>query len=135
LVQRLVPLAPEIAADIVATAAIAGHRRTLVPALAHLSGLSVRVLEAHLRKAWIVPAEDLLGLTVSLHALWRRDVLRWTSKHAADAAGFSSPDAWSSYVARHVGARPATLVRTGGFGALLDRCARDMFLPHPPAEA
>jgi hypothetical protein len=117
---------PEIAADIMATAAIAGHRRTPVRALARLSGVNVRVLESRLKTAGLIPAEHLLGWMVSLHTLWRRDVLAWTPKRTATSANFETSDVWTSYVARQVGARPATLLRSGGFANLLDRCATRM---------
>ncbi|HVT40204.1 MAG TPA: hypothetical protein VHE78_14280 [Gemmatimonadaceae bacterium] len=126
IVQRLLPLTHGRARDIVACASVAGHSRTSVRSLARLCGVPVRTLEWKLRAAQQAPAKILVGWMVALHSLWRLDVLGWTPKRTAHAARFHSGEAWSNYVGHHVGARPATLLREGGFESLLDQCARQV---------
>jgi hypothetical protein len=122
--RYLLPSIPERAADIVAAAALSGHRRTSIPDFARVCGVPTRTLEWRLRTAGVAPARNVLGWMNALHSLWRLERLGWTSKQTA-AAGFSSCEAWSNYLARHAGARPTALLHDG-FTQLLTRCGEQV---------
>jgi hypothetical protein len=122
ILKRLLPVVPADLTEIVAIAVIAGQRHPSVEELATLCRLPVRTLQSHITEAHSMPAKDLLGSMISLHALWRIDVLQWPSKRAAQQAEFPTREAWSRYIENHTGARPLRLRRNGGFADLLDRC-------------
>lgn len=118
----LLPLVPSGAIDIVATAAVVGHRRSSVARFARICGLSSRTVEWRLQVARLPVPVKLLGWMLSLHGLWRLDVLGWTAKRVAAAAGFETANVWSNYVERHTGSRPSAHLRDDGFASLLRRC-------------
>jgi len=64
----------------------------------------------------------MLGWILSLHVLWRLDILRWTPKQAAAASDFRSVEAMSAFVARQTGCRPRAVMAAGGFERLLHAC-------------
>jgi hypothetical protein len=126
---RLLPPVAARAKDIVATAVVAGRRRTYVRELSRFCGVPVRTIKSRLSSSRLVNPEHLIGQMIALHSLWRLDVLAWSPKRAFLAAGFNSRDAWSDYVTRHAGAHPPRLLFDGGFAGLLERSARELFPP------
>jgi hypothetical protein len=109
--------------EVVVASTILGKRRTTVRACGVALSVPVRTLEARLRAEGFPVARQLLGWSVSLHLLWRIDVLGYTLKTAADLGGFSSSEAASNYVERQVGYRPGLLRRASGFQSLLEQYA------------
>jgi len=125
--QMMRPLVTSVSAavsDIVTTAVLAGHRRITVSTLARLFGLPPRTLVWRLRANEAPQARHMLGWILSLHVLWRLDILRWGTKHTAAVSGFRSVEAMSSFVARQTGCRPGVLLARGGFEQLLDSCVK-----------
>ena len=108
---------------VVAAAAIAGDRRRSVEDFASLCGFSVRALELRLQNSGGPVPRELLGWVLSLHILWRLDILGWQPKRVADSVSFRSVDTMALYVERWTGERPRRLLNEGGgFGGLLERC-------------
>jgi hypothetical protein len=110
--------------DIMLCAAIAGKRRIVVTELARGCQCSVRHVEARLHRAGVPGPRRLLGLSLSLHTAWRLEVLEWSAKKTAGAAGLESLAALGGYVQRHSGSRPRALRRAGAFDALLHHFLR-----------
>jgi len=114
--------------EIFVAAAVAGRRRTQVVTLATMCAIPIRTLEWRLHAAGVLPARKPLGWMLSLHSVWRLDVLGWPLKRAAHAAGFSSSEGLGNYVSRHLGARPIELARSG-FEPLLERFVNQLAGP------
>lgn len=108
------------ALETVAGVLLVAKHRMHVRQLATLLGLPRRTLEFRLKMAHLPVPERLLGWSIALHTMWRLDVLRWPLKRAALLSGFGASATLATYIARHVGARPAQLSRQGGFTVLLD---------------
>ena len=130
IVKQVLETIPRRAVDIVAAASLAGYRHMKVAEFARVCGVPVRTLEWRLNTAQLMPARNLLGWILSLHSLWRLDILVWTSKQAATAAGFSSPDAWAQYIKHHAGDRPSYLLHKGGFHYLLGKFREALSVRH-----
>lgn len=128
---RVLPHVPEDVAHLVATAIVAGRRRMNVDGFAQLCRTPVRTIQWALHRTSFAPAHRLLGYCLALHAVWRLELLDWPVKRIAIASGFQSHQAWSAYVSRHTGAKPARLVHEGGFSTLLSGW-RSRLLVHPP---
>lgn len=108
---------------VAAAAAIAGGRRRSVEEFASLCGISSRALELRLRAAGGPVPRELLGWVLSLHVLWRLDILGWQPKHVADSVSFRSVDAMALYVKRWTGERPRRILgKGGGFDGLVKEC-------------
>jgi len=110
--------------DIVAAAILGGHRRITVSVLAQICALPIRTLEWRLRACGAPEARRMLGWVLSLHVLWRLDMLRRTPKQVAAASGFRSAEAMSAFVGRQTGCRPRAVMASGGFERLLDACVQ-----------
>lgn len=115
----LLPQAPASAADLVAAAIAAGHRRLSVGRFAALCGLASRTVEWRLQAACMPPPRTLLGWMLALHGLWRVDVLGRPMPQVAGASGFTSTRTWATYIQRQTGERPAALLARGGFRILV----------------
>ncbi len=121
LVDMVVPLVPTEAQLPLVGAAVLGRRRTRLPAFARCCSLSPRALEYRLERYSLPHAGKLLGWSLSLHALWRHEVLDWPLKRCATTAAFSESGSLSAYIGRHVQHRPHAMRESGGFGQLLAR--------------
>ncbi len=98
-----------------------GSRRVGPVATAGACGCALRTLQWRLRTAGLPPASTLLGWMVTLHTMWRLEVLGWSLKRAASVAGMPDGRNLSEYVARHASARPRALLHKGGFHATVAR--------------
>lgn len=108
---------------ILIAAIVCGARRTRIRTLARACRIAPRTLQWRLARAGFPEARELLGWVLALHSVWRLEALEWPLKRVAAQAGFSSGESLCSYVHRHVGARPKTLCRDGGFWQLLAQFA------------
>lgn len=108
---------------IVAAAIVTGHQRLTSLAFAELCNTPRRTLEWRLASIQMPAPGRLLGMMLSLHGLWRLDILEWSVKQVASASGFTSARTWSNYLERHTKARPLALIAGGGFSAYLQRVA------------
>jgi hypothetical protein len=128
ILERLSENTPADVLDITTGAVLAGHRKTSVESLARLCKLPVRTLEWRLAASQVLPARALLGWTVSLHAMWRLDVLGMVPKRVASEGGFATAEALYALVNRHTGSRPADIRRHGAspacFNGSCRRCIR-----------
>jgi hypothetical protein len=113
IVSRAVSQAPDPVLDVVVGAAIAGERRTSVPDLAALCGVSVRRLEERLASARLPSAKRLLMGMLAAHTHWRIARLGWSGKFVAGQAGFESGDALSRRLKRATGAGLGELRKSG----------------------
>ena len=132
LVSRLAREASPLARDTVILAALISKRRSSVEQLAAVCAVAPATLRYRLRTAGAPPVRDVLGLLLCAHTIWRLNVLSWTPKQAAFAAGFASTSAFTNYIRRHAGATPAWLARNAVFDAYLDSVA-DVMTPRRPA--
>jgi hypothetical protein len=121
IVERITRLIKPPQLEIAIGAVVLAKRRRHVPELATACHRSVSALNAQLRKAKRVPPEMLLGRLTSLHAVQKMEALCRSVKRVASEMGFGSAEAFSQYVARHLGARPQELLNVGGFIACLER--------------
>lgn len=115
IVQRIPHGISQAARAVVVLAAIAAKRRLTVHDFAAICGLSVGAVAYRLRRGGLSPPHSLTGLFLTLHTVWRLDVLGWTSKHAAIQGGFHSPAALANYIRRHTGRTPGELTSQLGF--------------------
>lgn len=115
----------QLRGDVAAGVAACGTRRCNAATLAHACGVAPRTLQWRLAHAGSPTARRLLAWAVTLHTLWRLEVLMWPLKRVAAHAGFRSPEALSNYVLRQVGERPTKLAVRSGFHEVLERCVRD----------
>lgn len=111
---------PVRALDIVVAAAVLTQRCTSVRVLAQVCGQAIRTIEWRLSRDRLPAARDIIGSLTALHVLWRLEVLSNPTKLAAASMGFRDPEALMSFVKHHTGARPAVLMRHGGFPEALD---------------
>jgi hypothetical protein len=123
IIRRVVSASPVEARQIITAAIAAGKRRTTVQRLSEICGLPTRTMEWRLRSTGLPTARNILGWSVSLHALWRVDALQWPVKRAAREGGFHSQSALANYISRHTGGTPIELKEHGGFAMLLGRFA------------
>ncbi len=100
-------------------AATMGRRRTSAHALAMACGLALRTLDWRLHQARYPHARHLLAWSLALHTMWRVDVLNWSLKESASAAGMGTGANLSALVRRHTGRRPSEISRNGGFEEML----------------
>jgi hypothetical protein len=126
IIDRLVPLAGNRAGNIIAVASLWGYCRRSLDAFANACNMPPRTLESRLQSAGLLPPSDVLGWMLALYSVWQLDVLGWSAKATAAAAGFRSTGCWSRYIERHVRARPRQLLDWGGFPPLLDRCTAEI---------
>jgi hypothetical protein len=122
IIVRIALNVEEFARDVVAVAAVASKRRTTVGQLSQLCGCSIGKLAYRLRRIGVATS-DLLGWTVSLHAVWSRGVLEWPMKRTAYEAGFSTRAGIAHYVRRHTCVRLGKVTDPHQFQDLLERFA------------
>jgi hypothetical protein len=60
---------------------------------------------------------------LTLHTIWRLDVLGWSLKRAAAVAGMLEARRLAEYVWRHTSVRPGKLLSNGGFNTTLERAS------------
>jgi hypothetical protein len=124
IVDGVVPRIDSSIRDIVVAAAIRGERRLEVLSFANACRLPVRSLQARLSDSGSPTARELLGWSLSLHACWRLEMLRWTPKQVANAAGFHGLAALGGFLERHVGTRPREMKTPGTLALILARFVR-----------
>jgi AraC-like DNA-binding protein len=128
LVARLAHQVPLLARNTIILAALTAKRRVTVEQLAEVSAVSFGTLRYRLREVGAPTVREVLGLFLCAHTVWRLDVLSWSVKQAAAAAGFRNTSALANYVRRHTGLAPCNLARSVGFNGFLESIV-EVFFP------
>lgn len=95
------------------------RRRTTVRELSRACHVPVRTMEWLLRRSGGFTPRWHLGWGAALYTVWRMEVLGWSFKRAAGAAGATDPGVLARYVERYTGQRPGYILRTSGFRGLV----------------
>lgn len=117
-VQHELATLPISARPLLTGVILRGFPRTSVSALATSWSMNVRSLERMFALARLPAMSRLLNWSCCVQCAWYLDVLGWTRKRVAVAAGFASPQAFANFTMRNIGRSPSQLC-VGGFGQLI----------------
>lgn len=101
-------------------AMIAGSIRLDVNTFARLAGVSERTLQRRLAVAGLPSASRLLTIALTLHSAWRLEIRGDRVKEVVAASGFTTREAFTSFIRRHASCNASDLSQQGAFHRLLE---------------
>lgn len=109
---------------VITIAILLGARKRDVAALSAASGMSIRSLQRLLYAEGLPSPRELLGLSMTVHSMYRIDCMGWSVASTSDFMGYRESHQLVHAISRRTGMPPRRLSHTAGFHEVLDRFER-----------